>query len=150
MSSPRKLNPIRTYTDAEESSYVAEAVQLGNHKQYCRDKNIPYSTFNDWYKQYQTSTDKENWSPISKKNPVTDLNGNKYVTTKSGNMTKETLIQFITEVIIRHTDGEAAALFLDSLGYQHNDETIQHCNNNNITVLEYHPIQLSGYNHWID
>ena len=67
MSSPRKRNPIRTYTDAEKSSYVAEAVQLGNHKQYCRDKNIPYSTFNDWYKQYQTSTDKENWSPISKK-----------------------------------------------------------------------------------
>lgn len=150
MSSPRKRNPISTYTGAEKSSYVAEAVQLGNHKQYCRDKNIPYSTFNDWYKQYQTSTDKENWSPISKKNlchlimnsdltRIPDLNGNKYVTTKSGNMTKETLIQFITEVIIRHTDCEAAALFLDSLGYQHNDETIQHCNNNNITVFRIPP-----------
>ena len=44
MSSPHKCNPIRTYTDAEKSSYVVEAVQLGNHKQYCRDKNIPYST----------------------------------------------------------------------------------------------------------
>ena len=66
-ATPRKRNSIRTYSDAEKSSYVAEAVQLGNHKQYCRDKNIPYSTFRDWYSEYQSSTDKENWSPTSKK-----------------------------------------------------------------------------------
>ena len=66
-STTRKPNPIRNYTDAEKSSYVAEAVQLGNHKQYCCDKNIPYSTFRDWYSEYQSSTDKENWTPTSKK-----------------------------------------------------------------------------------
>ena len=48
MSTTRKPNPIRNYTDAEKSSYVAEAVQLGNHKQYYREKNIPYPTFRDW------------------------------------------------------------------------------------------------------
>ena len=44
-STPCKRNPIRAYSDAEESSCVAEAVQLGNYKQYCRDKSIPYSDF---------------------------------------------------------------------------------------------------------
>ena len=67
MSTTRKPNPIRNYTDAEKSSYVAEAVQLGNHKQYCREKNIPYPTFRDWYTEYQNSSNKENWSPKGKK-----------------------------------------------------------------------------------
>ena len=77
--------------------------------------------------------------------PVLDIYGNKYVTTESGNMTHQTLIQFISEIIIKHTDGAAAALFLDSLGYQHNDGPIEHGNINNITVNN--PIQLNGYNY---
>ena len=68
MSSPRKRTPRRVYIDAEKVSYVDEAIQHGNHKAYCREKNIPYFTFKDWKCEYQASTDKENWSPKSIQN----------------------------------------------------------------------------------
>lgn len=67
MLTPRKGTPRRTYTDSAKASYVSEAIQSGNHAEYCPDKNIPYTTFKQWLAQYQQSTDRENWSPNSKK-----------------------------------------------------------------------------------
>ena len=44
------------------------------------------------------------------------------------------LIKLIEDAIVEHTKDQTAALLLDSLGYQHNDRTIQTCNKYNITV----------------
>ena len=41
-----------------------------------------------------------------------------YTTTKGGSMTQERLLNFINQVIIKHTDGAPAALFLDAASYQ--------------------------------
>ena len=51
--------------------------------------------------------------------PVTDSNNNLYVGIKSGNMNQNQLISFVIEVIIKYTEGRPAALYMDSLGYQH-------------------------------
>ena len=66
MSSPHKRTPKRIYIDADKASYVNEAIQHGNHKAYCREKSIPYSTFKGCKCEHQASTEIENWSPKSK------------------------------------------------------------------------------------
>ena len=71
--------------------------------------------------------------------PVTDSNNNQYAGTKSGNMNQKQLINFVNEVTIKYTEGRPAALNMDSLRYQHNKNTIAHCNNNNITVYRIPP-----------
>ena len=45
--------------------------------------------------------------------PDTDKHSNFYTTTKGGSMTQERLLHLINQVIIKHTDGAPAALFLD-------------------------------------
>ncbi len=67
MSAPAVPSPRRSYNDAMWNTYITEAIQSGNHKQYCTDKNIPYRTFNTKYSQYKQSNDKENWSPKSRR-----------------------------------------------------------------------------------
>ena len=49
------------------NTYITEAIQSGHHKQYCIEHNIPYTTFNNKYKEYQQCTNNENWSPNSKR-----------------------------------------------------------------------------------
>ena len=71
--------------------------------------------------------------------PFTDSNNNQYVGAKSVNMNQKQLINFVNEVIIKYTKGRTAALYMDSLGYQHNKNTMAHCNNNNITVYRIPP-----------
>ena len=48
-------------------TYITEAIQSGNHIQYCKQHNIPYTTFRNKFSEYKQSTDKENWSPTSKR-----------------------------------------------------------------------------------
>ena len=45
MSSPRLSNGKRNYNDQLWSTYITEAIQSGNAKQYCTDKNISYRTY---------------------------------------------------------------------------------------------------------
>ena len=85
--------------------------------------------------------------------PDTNAHCNLYTTTKGGSMTPERLLNFINPVIIKDTDRAPAALFLDaasinrsdatrlldSLGYQHNDRTIDMCNKHTITVYRTPP-----------
>ena len=54
--------------------------------------------------------------------PVRDTAGNRYTGTESGNMNNEQLIRFIEDIIVEHTPDKSVALFLDSLGFQHNDQ----------------------------
>ena len=49
-------------------------------------------------------------------------------------MNNDELIKFIEDIIAEHTQDQPAALFLDSLEYQHNDKTTQICNKHNITL----------------
>ena len=67
MSAPSVPSPRRSYSDAMWNTYITEAIQSGNHKQYCTAKNIPYRTFNNKYKEYQQCTNNENWLPRSKR-----------------------------------------------------------------------------------
>ena len=71
--------------------------------------------------------------------PVRDMYNNRYTGTESGNMNHNELIKFIEDIIVEHTQDKPAALFLDSLGYQHNKETTQTCNKHNITVYRIPP-----------
>ena len=54
-------------------------------------------------------------------------------------MTQERLINFINQVIIKHTDGTPAALFLDAASINRSDATLELCNKNNITVVPIPP-----------
>ena len=67
MSSPRLSNRRRKYDNRMWSTYITEAVQSGNAKQYCANKNIPYATYKEKLTEYNKSGDKENWSPNSKR-----------------------------------------------------------------------------------
>ena len=67
--------------------------------------------------------------------PDTDKHGKFYTTTKGGSMTQKRLLNFINQVIIKHTDGAPAALFLDAASINRSDATRELCNKNNITVV---------------
>ena len=67
MSAPSVPSPRRSYSDAMWNTYITEAIQSGNHKQYCTQHNIPYTTFMKKHRQYKQASDKENWSPTSKR-----------------------------------------------------------------------------------
>ena len=71
--------------------------------------------------------------------PDTDKHGNLYTTTKSGpkSMIQERLLNFINQVIIKHTDGTPAALFLDAASINRSDITREMCNKNIIGCAEY-------------
>ena len=58
---------------------------------------------------------------------------------ESGNMNNDELIKFIEDIIVEYTQDRPAALFLDSLGYQHNSLTLEVCNKHNITVYRIPP-----------
>ena len=45
MSSPRLSNRQHKYNDQLWSTYITEAIQSGNAKLYCANKNIPYATY---------------------------------------------------------------------------------------------------------
>ena len=49
-------------------------------------------------------------------------------------MNNDELIKFIEDIIVGHTQDQPAAWLLDSLGYQHNNLTIDICNKHSITV----------------
>ena len=49
------------------------------------------------------------------------------------------MIKFIEDIIVEHTQDQPGALFLDSLGYQHNSRTLDLCNKHNITVYRIPP-----------
>ena len=67
--------------------------------------------------------------------PDIDKHGNFYTTTKGGSMTPERLLNFINQVIIKHTDGAPAALFLGN----RSDATRELCNKNNIAIVPIPP-----------
>ena len=67
MSAPPVPKPHNRYSDNMWNTYITEAIQSGNHKQYCRTHNINYKTFNRKHTEYKQSDDKENWSPKSKR-----------------------------------------------------------------------------------
>ena len=50
-------------------------------------------------------------------------------------MTPERLLNLITQVIIKHTDGTPAAWFLDAASIDRSDATRELCNKNNITLV---------------
>ena len=62
-----------------------------------------------------------------------------YATTKGGSVTQERLLKFINQVIIKHTDGAPAALFLDAASINRSDATRELCNKNNITIVPIPP-----------
>ena len=57
----------RSYSDAMWKTYITEAIQSGNHTQYCKQDNIPYTTFRKKHSKYTQANNKENWSPRSKR-----------------------------------------------------------------------------------
>ena len=67
MSTPpvRSRNP--SYDNVMLNTYITEAKQTSNMKQYCKQHNIVYSTFLNNLSEYNRSNDKENWSPKSKR-----------------------------------------------------------------------------------
>ena len=67
MSSPRLSNRQHKYNDQLWSTYITEAIQSGNAKVYCANKNIPYATYKLKLAEYSKSEDKENWSTSSKR-----------------------------------------------------------------------------------
>ena len=67
MSAPSVPSPRRSYSDAMWKTYITEAIQSGNHQQYCTEHNIPYRTFKRKYSDYKKANNKENWSPNSKR-----------------------------------------------------------------------------------
>ena len=66
MSAPSVPSPRRSYSDAMWNTYITEAIQSGNHQQYCTEHNIPYRTSKRKYSDYKKANNKENWSPNSK------------------------------------------------------------------------------------
>lgn len=243
MSAPVVPTPYRTYADNMWRTYITEAIQSGNHKQYCEQHNIAYRTFKRKYAEYKQCENTENLSPKSKRRyshrvftdstekqahaewkvkyddtplcsdsgdlsailmkthntyhniyqlqhcvqrvcqltrtrvltptilitqivingnnnnvtihnnqynvsvfnipgntqPVRDEFNNLYTNSESGNMNNDKLIEFIETVIADYTQDKPAALFLDSLGYQHNKRTTDVANKHNITVYRIPP-----------
>ena len=76
---------------------------------------------------------------VNQYQPERDTAGYRYTGTESGNMNNDELIKFIEDIIVECTQDRPAALFLDSLGYQHNNRTIETCNKHNITVYRIPP-----------
>ena len=62
-----------------------------------------------------------------------------YTTTKGGSMTQDRLLNFINQVIIKHTDGSPAALFLDAASINPSDITKGLCSKNNLTIVPIPP-----------
>ena len=54
-------------------------------------------------------------------------------------MNNQQLIRFIEDIIVEHTQAQPAAWLLGSLGYQHNNHTLEVCNKHNITVYRIPP-----------
>ena len=82
--------------------------------------------------------------------PDIDKHGNSYTTTKDGSMTQERFLNFINQVIIKHTDGAPAALFLDAASISRSDATRDATNYVTRTtslLSQFHLILLHGYNH---
>ena len=52
MSTPPVPVPYRRYNDGQWLTYVTEAIQSGNHKQYCSTHNIEYRSFKRKYAEY--------------------------------------------------------------------------------------------------
>ena len=71
--------------------------------------------------------------------PDTDKHGSFYTTTKGGSMSQERLLNFINQVITKHTDGTPAALFLDAASINRSDATLDFCNKNSITIAPIPP-----------
>ena len=67
MSAPAVPSPRRSYSDAMWNTYITEAIQSGNHKQYCIEHNIPYTTFINKFRLYKQANDKQNWLSNSKR-----------------------------------------------------------------------------------
>lgn len=55
----------RKYNNALWRTYIREALQSGNHREYCRVHNIPYSTFKDKHKLYRESINPDTWQPTN-------------------------------------------------------------------------------------
>ena len=53
MSAPSVPSPHRSYSDAMWNTYITDAIQSGNHIQYCTQHNIPYTTFRKKHRQYK-------------------------------------------------------------------------------------------------
>ena len=66
MSTIKCPSPLRKISPAMWNTYITEAIQSGHHK-YCIEHNILYRTLSNKYKEYQQCTNKENWSPNSKR-----------------------------------------------------------------------------------
>ena len=60
-------SPHRKISPAMWNTYIIETIQSGHHKKYCREHKILYRTFMYKFSEYKQSTDKENWSPNSKR-----------------------------------------------------------------------------------
>ena len=60
MSAPPVPHHRSNYSDSMWNTYITEAIQSGNHKQYCKAHNINYKTFNRKYTEYKQSNDKKN------------------------------------------------------------------------------------------
>ena len=67
MSAPVVASPRQSYSDAMWKTYITEAIQSGNHIQYCTQHNIPYTTFKHKYSDYKHANNKEDWSSSSKR-----------------------------------------------------------------------------------
>ena len=63
-------------------------------------------------------------------------------------MAQERLFNFINQVIIKHTDGAPAALFLDAASINRSDATRELCNKNNITVVPIPPNTTAWLQPW--
>ena len=79
---------LLSYSDAMRNTYITEAIQSGNHKQYCADKNIPYAAFRKKQGQYNQVNDREIWSPNSQRRLIHICN-NRYTGTESGNINND-------------------------------------------------------------
>ena len=71
--------------------------------------------------------------------PNTGKHGHFHTTNKGGSRTQERLLNLINQVIIKHTDGTPAALFLDAASINRSDATHELCNKNNITAVPIPP-----------
>ena len=123
MSSPRLSNRKHRYDDKLWSTYITEAVQSGNAIQKYHTVEL---------------TNNNITNNIHIRIPDTDQHSNLYTTTKGGSLTLERILNFINPVIIKHTDGIPAALFLDAASINRSDATLELCNNN-ITIVSIPP-----------
>ena len=84
-----------------------------------------------------------------RKNPTGDQFNNRCVGTESGHMNNDELNKFIETITVEHTQDQPAAWLIGSLGYQHNNRTIDICNKHSITVYRV-PQQKVRHRHKLD